>query len=203
MNKFPRSVRRAINSTGTAASCMPVKLDGGDWESVLFIHLAGNESVQDRLVLSRATRPVPVGVEGDVIETDHGAIVVLRLEIYTFSDDPLTVEILLTPGGAAGHFRTLWELSRQPRLCWFFGDDAFRVIHSQQHPLTQQQREGFNELTQEAVRYDAVTRCTGRYDAKAALATVVSHYDLRESTRADASLHTDQRKGRTGQGLGT
>ena len=200
MDKFPKSVRRAINSTGTAASCMPVKLDGGEWETALFIHLAGNESAQDRWVLSRDTRPVPVGVEGDMIETDHGAIIVLRLEVYTFTDDPLAVEILFTPGGVAGHFQTLRELTRQPRLCWFFGDDAFRVIHSQQHPLTQQQRDGFNELMLEAVRHDAVTRCTGRYDAKAALTSVVTHYDLRASAEA-ATVPTDQRNDRIGQGV--
>ena len=190
-----------MNSTGTAATCMPVKMDGGEWESVLFIHLAGNESAQDRWVLSQSTRPVPLGIEGDVIETDYGAVIVLKLEVFTFSDDPLALEILLTPGGRAGHFNTLKELSHQPRLCWFFGDDAFRIIHSQQHPLTQQQREGFNALTQDAVKYDAVVRCTGRYDAKVALASVVSHYSLRERTRAEASIQTDHLKSRIGQGV--
>ncbi len=72
---------------------------------------------------------------------------------------------------------------------------------TQQRLLTQQQRDGFNELALEAVKYDAVIRCTGRYDAKAALASVVSHYDLRVSTEHDATIHTNQCKGRIDQGV--
>ena len=169
-----------MQKMGTAATCMPVKLDDRAWEAVIFLYLSGDECAHDRLALTRTKHSVPVGMEGDVIETENGAVVVLRLEVHTFSEDPLAVEILFTPGDAAGHFETLKLLSQQHRLCWFFARNDFKVIHSQQHPLTPEQRQGFDALALGAVKHDAVVRCTGRYDANAALSAVAAHYQLKK-----------------------
>ena len=87
------------------------------------------------------------------------------------------------PGGGGTHFEALDLLSRQPRLTWFFGDRGFEIIRTQQHPLDDEQREGFAALLKDALRHDAMTRMTGRYDGQAALAEVASHYTLRTEAR--------------------
>lgn len=184
MKRFPATVRRAMRETGAAATCVPVRLDGGGWEAALFIQLADVESEPDRRLLARAGTPVPVAVETDLIENENAAVVVLRLETYARPDDPLAVEILLTPGNANGHFDTLNRLANQPRLCWFFADRDFHVIHAQQHALNNEQHAGFDALLRDAAVHDAVIRCTGRYNAQSALASIVSHYELRAGIKA-------------------
>lgn len=179
MKRFPLNVRQGMRRTGAAATCVTVQLDAGAWESALFVQLAGEQCERDRCALLTMNKRVPVGMETDVIEHEHGAVVMLRLEVYTVPDDPMMAEILLTPGGASGHFQTLQRLARQPRLCWFFGDEDYRVLGAQQHVLADAQRAEFDRLRLDAVRHDAVVRCTGRYNAQAALGGVVSYYQLR------------------------
>lgn len=167
-------------AAGAAATCIAVKLDEGEWESALFFHLAGPECKGDRRALSKAPSPLPVGLEADLIENEHAAVVLLRLEVHTTPDNPLVAEVLLTPGHVTEQFDALKLLGTQPRLCWFFGDSDFNVIHSQQHPLGDEQRASFGGILQDAIKHDRLIRLTGRYDARAALSDVVSHYELRE-----------------------
>lgn len=179
MKVFPPKVLQAMDAGGGVVTCLPVQMDQADWEAAIFFRVSGPESKLDRRALNRAASPLPVAIEGDLIEAEHAAVVILRAEVHTRSDDPLHGEILLLPGGARSHFETLQLLSKQPRLCWFFGDASARIIHSQQHALDQDYRDGFSGLLSDAVRHDAMIRCTGRYDAQAAFADVVSHYALR------------------------
>jgi hypothetical protein len=179
MNRFPADVRKNMAATGAAATCVPVKLDGEDWEAAVFMHLTGPESKEDRRLLRKAKGSVPLGIETDLIENAHAAVVVLRVEVYTVEEDPLVGEILFTPGEVVGHFETLRLLSRQHRLCWFFGSRDYEILHSQQHPLEDEQHAGFDDLIRDAVRHDSLIRCSGKYDAHAALAEVVSNYELR------------------------
>lgn len=193
MKRFPGGVRRAMRETGSDATCMSIRLDDADWESALFIRLVGKECAQDRLLLRRHSGVVPVGVETDLIEEEHGAVVLLRLEVYTFPQDPLALEILITPGGSKGQFETLRRLSIQARLCWFFADDDFRVFHAQQHALLEEQNNEFRKLVDDAVKHDAVVRCTGRYDARAALQSVAAHYELRAAVSSrNSRASTDE-----------
>ncbi|MBA2490167.1 MAG: hypothetical protein H0V34_00160 [Gammaproteobacteria bacterium] len=168
-----------MRKTGAAATCVTVQLDAGEWEAALFVQLAGEQCERDRRALFTMNKRVPVGIETDVIEHEHGAVVMLRLDICTVPDDPMVAEILLTPGGACGHFEVLQRLSCQPRLCWFFGDEDYLVLGAQQHGFADAQRAEFDRLRLDAVRHDAVVRCTGRYDAQAALGGVASYYRLR------------------------
>ncbi len=181
MTHFPRHVCEAMKGAGAAVTCMPVRLDGAEWETAFFFHLAGPESKADRRVLSHSRAPLTVGIETDLIAHESAAVVVLRLEVFTLPDDPLAGEILLTPGGSTSHFESLQTLTRQSRLSWFFADADFRVLHSQQHALADAQRAGFDELLRDAVSHDALIRVTGRYDHQAALAAVVANYELRAS----------------------
>ena len=181
--KFPVPVREAMIASGTAATCIPVELDGGTPEAAFFINLAGPESKADRRVIRRWRGPLSLGLDSDVIETGHGAVVVLRPEVHTGPFDPLVCEILVTPGEGGVHFEALDLLSRQPRLTWFFGDRGFEIIRTQQHPLDGEQHEAFATLLKDALRHDAMTRMTRRYDGRAALAEVARHYTLRTEAR--------------------
>lgn len=179
MKRFPETVRKGMAASGAAATCVPVKLDSGDWETAVYFQLAGPECKKDRRELKHAQDPVPLGVEMDLFEHQHGSAVLLRLEVHTFADDPLAGEILLTPGDNTTHFDALKLLARQPRLCWFFGDQQFWIIHSQQHALSDEQHRGFEALMSDAITHDAMVRLTGRYDANSVVSEIVSNYELR------------------------
>jgi hypothetical protein len=179
MKRFPEFVRDSMRTTGAAATCLPVRLDQEQWETAFFFHLAGPECKEDRRLMRKQGGPLPVGLETDLIETEHAAVVVLRPEIHTRAKDPLSCEILLTPGEGAAHFDVLKLLSKQQRICWFFGDQACWIVHSQQLPLNDDQRRGFDEMLRDALRHDTMVRMTGRYDAQAGLGEIVKHYELR------------------------
>lgn len=179
MKRFPEFVRESMRAGGAAATCLPVRLDDQRWETAFFFHLAGPECKDDRRLMRKRGGPLPVGLETDLIETEHAAVVMLRPQVYTREDNPLSCEILLTPGEGGAHFDALKLLSKQQRLCWFFGDQAFWMVHSQQLALEDEQREGFNELLRDAVKHDTMVRMTGRYDSQAALGEIVRHYELR------------------------
>ena len=181
--RFPAPVREAMTASGAAATCIPVELDGGAPEAAFFINLAGPESKADRRGIRHWRGPLSLGLESDVIETDHGAVVVLRPEVHTGPFDPLVCEILVTPGEGGAHFEVLDLLTRQTRLTWFFGDRSFEIIRTRQHPLDAGQREAFAALLKDALRHDAMTRMIRRYDARAALSEVARHYTLRTGVR--------------------
>lgn len=180
MKVFPESVRAAMHTQGSAVTCLPVRLDADAWETAIFFQLAGPECKQDRRILAKAQRPLPVTVETDLLELQHASIVTMRVGVFTLPEDPLVGEILLTPGGARAHFDALKLLSQQERLCWFFSDQDFRILHSQQNPLSDEQHAGFDDLLRDAVSHDALIRASARYDAQAALAEIVAHYEFRE-----------------------
>lgn len=184
-SRFPEAVRNAMQANGAAATCVAVQLDGDDWEAALFIQLAGAECKADRRAIKQAQGPLPVGMESDLIETDTGAVVILRPELHTRSGDPFVCEILLTPGDGGAHFEALKLLSRQPRLTWFFGDQSHWILHSQQHPLESAQHGDFDALLRDALKHDTMVRMSKRYDARAALGDVVKHYELRAGTGRD------------------
>ena len=157
MKRFPQTVRDAMQSTGAMATCLPVQIDGPDsgWETAFFLQIAGPESKQDRRTLRTPGKAFSVGIESDVIETESGAVVIIRAEIHTRIDDPLSMEILMTPGEGGAHHEALKRLTQQQRLSWFFGDQSYWLIHAQSQPLGAQQREGFLKLLNIAVKHDA------------------------------------------------
>jgi len=197
MKRFPDAVRAAMQASGAAATCVAVQLDGEDWEAALFFQLAGAECKADRRALSKARGPLPVGMETDLIETDSGAVVLLRPAIYTQPDDPFTCEILLTPGDGGAHFEALKLLTRQPRLTWFLGDQTLWTLHSQQHPLDAEQHAGFDAILRDALGHDTMVRMSHRYDAQAALGEIVKHYELRAGTERSTFTPPDLSEPRT------
>ncbi len=191
MKRFPQSVREAMQSSGAMATCLPVQIDGSesDWETAFFLQIAGPESKQDRRTLRAPGKAFSVGIEPDVIETESGAVVIIRAEIHTRVDDPLSMEILLTPGEGGAHHEALKLLTQQHSLTWFFGDQAYWLIHAQSQPLGNEHREGFLELLNSAVKYDALVRMTGHYDSQAALSELVKSYELRAANGRSNTEH--------------
>lgn len=174
-----------MRASGTAATCVPVQIDQGQWESALFIHVAGPECKQDRYILKRAVTPTPASLHTELLTHASAAIVLFRLETLTVPDDPLAYEILLTPGKVPSHYECLKLLSQQKRLCWFFGDADYRIIQAQNQEIGTQQHNNFEALAREAFAHDSVLRMIGKYDADAALAEIVSHYELRQDINRD------------------
>lgn len=184
MKMFPNSVCEAMQASGASITAVPVRLDDREWEAAIFFHLAGPESKADRRILAKSQRTFPIALETDLIEQAQAAVIVLRVEVHTQPENPLAGEILLTPGAAPAHHEVLKLLSQQPRLCWFFANEDFQMLYSQEHPLTHEQHAEFADLMRDAVRHDTLIRCTGRYDAQAALSEIIGHYDPRASSGA-------------------
>ena len=189
-----------MRASGAATTCVPVRTDeraqgeaaehaaGDGWEAALFVQLAGPECKADRRAIVRATGPLPVGLETDIVETETGAVVILRLEVHTVPDDPFACEILLAPGSGGSDFDCLQLLTAQPRLQWFFGDQTFWVLRSQSHALGPEQHAGFDELLKDALKYDTMIRLTKRYDASAALGHVARLYELRAKAEITGAM---------------
>ena len=151
-------------------------MDDSNWRTAVFFELGGDECASDRKRLSETDSPLPVNLEGDVIETAAGALVMLRFEILTDPENPLAGEVLVAPGMGNSQFETLQYLGQQQALDFYFSDAKYRVIHSQQLALGEPERAGYRGLLEDAVSHDAVVRLTGRYDAKKAYKEVVANY---------------------------
>lgn len=181
INHIPEKVKDAMLAGGSMVTCMPVKLDdSNEWEAVIFFRVFGDESERDVVAL-KSGKPQSIGLETDIIEHENATVVVMRIEVETIPGSPLAGEILLTSGGADAHFEALKLLATQSRLCWFFVDEEFCTIHSQQHPLGEAQNHEFQKLLNDVTTRDAMIRMTGKYDAQAAFSSVVDHYDFRTS----------------------
>jgi len=176
MKTFPTSVRDAMVSSGATVTCVPVRIDGDAWETAVFFDVAGPECAGDRRVLGDPDSQGALGVEGDLVETSRGAVVILRFEAYTMHEDPLAGEVLLTPGGSQTHLDALKHLTGQPRISWFFAGEDQTVIRAQHYPLGAEHHAAFAELLGDAVRHDALTRMTTGYDAATAVAEVAARY---------------------------
>ena len=110
--QFPPAVREAMSNSGAMATCVAVQLQREIWEAAFFFHIAGPESKQDRRDMRRGQGPFAMGLESDVVETEHGAVVILRPELHVNPHDPLVMEILLTPGDGGAHHEALRHLSQ-------------------------------------------------------------------------------------------
>jgi len=176
MNRFPSEIIKSMRSNRAMTTCVPVEFDEAGWETAVFFELGGKQCEQDREILKTTKTTLPVALEADVIECPSAAVVMLRFEILTQESNPFAGEVLLTPGIGSVQFEALQRLAKQDILRFFFSDAGYNIIHSQQLSLNDQERQGYQGILDDAVKYDAMVRLTGRYDAKAALKEVTGHY---------------------------
>jgi len=172
-----------MRASGAAATCVPVQFDDGDWEAAVFFQVSGPESKLDRRLLRRTDKPFPVSLETDVIEHSHAAVTMLRFGVYTTMEDPLIGEVLFAPGQYTSNFDTLTYLTRQSRLAWFFGDEAYAVLHTQTSSLGAQEHQEFQNVIDASTKHDALVRMTAQYDANRALSEIASQYENRQAVR--------------------
>ena len=191
MKYFPESIGDAMRKSGAAATCIPVKLEGPQWETALFIHVAGPECEQDRRILKTARTPTPATLSAELMTHASASIIVLRLEVLTVVDDPLVFEILLTPGAVTSHYECVKLLAIQERICWFFGDSDFRVLQALEQVIDSDKHQRFEALAREAFAHDSLVRMAGNFNAEAALAEVAAHYTPRseDHARSDDPTH--------------
>ena len=179
MQKFPDSIINSMLQSGAMTTCVPLEFDDGSFESTVFFELSGDECEFDRLILSKSTSPFGINLEAELIEHASASVVMLRFEIMTQPDDPFVGEVLIVPGLGDIQFDTLKYLSTQQNLKFYFSDDRFNVIHSQQLLLSDRERQGYSQILEEVISHDALIRLTGKYDAMAALSEIVDHYEIR------------------------
>ena len=168
-----------MQQSGAMTTCVPVEFSDGSCESTVFFELGGDECEFDRLILSKASSPLGINLEAELIEHARASVVMLRFEILTQPEDPLAGEVLIVPGLGDVQFDTLKFLGSQQYLKFYFSDDRYNVIHSQQLVLSDQERQGYAQILEEVISHDALIRLTGKYDAMAALSEIVDHYDVR------------------------
>jgi len=174
-----------MRSTGSAATCVPVRLGGsGDWEAALFVHVSGPECKQDRRLLKNAREPVAVEITPSLMAHGAAAIVSIELSIATVPDDALKYEVLLIPGREDTHYQAIKLLAQQHRICWFFGDNDFRVIQAQEQEVEPVQHEQFESIAREAFAHDSLLRISNQYDSDQALSEIVSHYTPKQDAGA-------------------
>lgn len=176
MDRFPSEIIKSMGSSGAMTTCVPVEFDRDLWESAVFFELGGAECAADRAAMQSTSDTFQVALEADMIPCQTAAVVMLRFEVMTRRDSPLAGEVLVAPGVGHVQFETIENLTKQELLRFFFGDEKYNVIHSQQIILHDQERQGYKGILDDAVAHDAMVRLTGRYDAVAALREVTSHY---------------------------
>jgi len=176
-----------MRATGSSATCVPVRLGvSEDWEAALFVHVSGPECKQDRRLLKTAREPVAVEIEPRLMAHAAAAVVSMELSAHTVPDDALKYEILLVPGREETHFQTIKLLAAQQRICWFFGDNDFRVIQAQEQEMESGLHELFESIARDAFAHDSMLRISNQYDSDKALSEIVSHYTPR--TRSGAGV---------------
>lgn len=180
MDSFPETIARSMKASGSEATCVPVKIGGtGEWEAALFVHVSGPECKHDRRLLKSAREPTPVELRPSLLAHQAAAIVPIELSIATTPDDPLSYEILLIPGCEDTHYQAIKLLARQERICWFFGDNDYRVIQAQEQEIDKDQHELFETIARDAFAHDSLLRISGQYDSDKALSEIVAHYTPR------------------------
>jgi len=174
-----------MRKSGSDATCVPVRLgDSEDWEAALFLHVSGPDCKQDRRLLKTAREPVAVEIEPRLMAHAAAAVVSMELSVQTVPDDALKYEILLVPGREETHYQAIKLLSGQRRLCWFFGDNDFRVIQAQEQEMEPGLQEDFESIAREAFAHDSMLRIANQYDSDKALSEIVSHYSPRSGANA-------------------
>jgi hypothetical protein len=179
MDRFPLPIAQGMRNNGAMTTCVPVQFDNGVWETAVFFEVGGKECKDDRRILRKTRSTIPISVEADIINHANASVVILRFEVITRKDNPLVGEVLVTPGLGDIQFDTLKHLTEQRNIRWYFGDSAYNVIYSQQTVLHDHERQGYDDLLQEAISHDALIRLTGNYSASNAISEIVSHYAYR------------------------
>ncbi len=173
--KFPDEVIVALHEAHITATCMPIQMDGADWQAAFFYVLA-----PDAACLSEGSLPggpFTVALDADLHEHDNGTMIEIGVEIVTPIEPCKGVMLFLT-GHTSTHFDALQLLSEQSDIPLFIGDQFCTTLSQQRIPIDDSFRLGITALINEAVTRDAVIRMTDRYDPDAVFADTIAKRQL-------------------------
>lgn len=169
--KFPDEVVVALHEAGITATCMPIKLDDGDWQAAFFYVLAPDAPCLSNGLLKGG--PFAVELDADLHEHDNGTMIEIGMEIVTPIEPCRGIMLFLT-GHTSTHFDALKLLSEQEDIPLFIGDQYCTTLWQQRIPVNETFRNGMMGLINEAVTRDAVIRMTDRYDPDAVFADTLA-----------------------------
>lgn len=169
--KFPDEVIVALHETSITATCMPIQLDGGDWQAAFFYVLAPDAPCLSDGELQGG--PFSVSLDADLHEHENGTMIEIGFEVATPKEPSRGIMLFLT-GHTSTHFDALKLLSTQADIPLFIGDQYCNLLWQQRIPLNDAYRSGLGELVNEAVARDAVIRMTDRYDPDVVFADTLS-----------------------------
>lgn len=173
--KFPDEVIVALHEANITATCMPIQLDGGDWQAAFFYVLAPDAPCLTNGKLLGG--PFAVALDADLHEHDNGTMIEIGVEIITPIEPCKGVMLFLT-GHTSTHFDALNLLSEQSEIPLFIGDQFCSTVWQQRVPIDENFRLGITALIGEAVTRDAVIRMTDRYDPDAVFADTIAKRQL-------------------------
>jgi len=171
LQKFPDEVVVALHEADITATCMPIKLDDGDWQAAFFYVLSPDAPCLSNGKLKGG--PFAVGMDADLHEHDNGTMIEIGIEIVTPIEPSRGIMLFLT-GHTSTHFDALKLLSEQDDIPLFIGDQYCTTLWQQRVPLNETFRNGMMALINEAVTRDAVIRMTDRYDPDAVFADTLA-----------------------------
>lgn len=171
LQKFPDEVIVALHEADITATCMPIKLDDGEWQAAFFYVLAPDAPCLSGGKLLGG--PFTVGMDADLHEHDNGTMIEIGIEIVTPIQPSSGIMLFLT-GHTSTHFDALKLLSVQDDIPLFIGDQYCSTLWQQRVPLNDTFRSGITGLINEAVTRDAVIRMTDRYDPDAVFADTLA-----------------------------
>jgi len=179
--KFPDEVIVALHEANITATCMPIKIDEGEWQAAFFyvlqpdapclgVNAVAADSASDGAFLSG---PFSVALDADLHEHDNGTMIEIGVEINTPVEPCMGIMLFLT-GHSSTHFEALKLLSEQEDIPLFIGDQFCNTLWQQRLPLNNEFRLGITGLINEAVTRDAIIRMTDRYDPDAVFADTLA-----------------------------
>ena len=173
--RFPDDVVVAMHHAEITVSCMPVQIDGDDWQAAVFFVLAADAQCLDEGKLSPG--PFSVEIDADLHEHTNGSLIEIGIDIAT-PVEPSRGTLLFITGHSPAHFETVKLLSSQADIPLFIGDEYCNVLSRQRIILSDSMRAGFKQLLDEALGRDAVIRMTGHYDANKVFSDVLATLSL-------------------------
>jgi len=178
IQKFPDDVMVAMHHANTTVSCIPVKIDGENWQAAVFFVLPASSPCLGKGRL--APGPFAVEFDADLHEHANGSLIEIGIDIATPVERSRGTLLFIT-GHSTAHFEALKLLSTQADLPLFMGDEYCTILNQQRIVLSDAMRSGFKQLLDEAVARDSVIRMTGHYDPDVVFNDVVTSLNLHDA----------------------
>lgn len=174
-DRFPDDVIVLLHESNVTVSCVPIRMDDGQWQAAIFFVLPADAACLRNGKLPGG--PFSVAIDADLHEHEKGTLIEIGIDIRT-PVEPSRGTLLFITGHSSSHFDTIKLISEQQEMLLFIGDEYCRVLYRQRIPVSEAMRKGIRQLLDEAVGRDALIRLTGHYDPDKVFMDVVSSLQL-------------------------